>query len=224
MGLTVQDRNCRKGHARRRARVLARPAPQRTEPITGGAPPRDGPRARPRAEAFRRASTDESVASITLAIMTEHAADVSELISLPEAAERLGLHRATVNDMVLSGRLRGYRLGPHWYLRRSDVDTFHRTYERPKSATRRLAHESSFYWTNELCRWLSYWHDATSGELDAVLDLHLGNIRKYLTLAERNGLVQRDEFGRWTLTTDGLARAARLPEVAEPELPTSATA
>jgi excisionase family DNA binding protein len=138
---------------------------------------------------------------------------LEDLLSLPDAAQVLGLHRATVNNMVLCGRLKGYRLGPHWYLRRSEVELFRSGYDRPKTSPRRVAREVKAYWTNELLRWLLHWHDATSAELKTVVDLHIGNIRKYLALAEHDGLVTRDDCGRWALTIEGDARAQRLPAI-----------
>jgi excisionase family DNA binding protein len=138
---------------------------------------------------------------------------LTELVSLPEAAEYLGLHRATVNDMIISGRLRGYRLGAHWYVRRPELEIFKRAYRRPRGSPRRGAVEASAYWTQEILRWLLHWSEATSAELDRVLDLHVGNIRKYLALAEKDSLVTRDEYGLWSLTGLGLAQAARLPAI-----------
>jgi excisionase family DNA binding protein len=146
---------------------------------------------------------------------------IKDLVGLPEAAQILGLHRATVNDMVIAGRLRGYRLGAHWYVRRLDLETFRRSYQRPKTVPHRKVAEIRRYWTEQLLRWLLHWHDAASAELDVVLDLHVGNIRKYLALAEQEGLVTRDDCGRWTLTIDGLARAEGLPRMEESTAPIS---
>jgi excisionase family DNA binding protein len=137
---------------------------------------------------------------------------LKDLVGLPEAAQLLGVHRATANDMVKSGRLTGYRLGPHWYVRRSDLEIFARHYERPKNSPRRkVAGATAAYWTNDILRWLGMWESATSEELRRVIDLHVGNIRKYLSLAELDGLVTRDENGFWSLTSHGRERAATLP-------------
>lgn len=138
---------------------------------------------------------------------------LSEMVDLPEAAKRLGLHRATVNDMVLNQRLPGYRLGSHWYLRNDDLERFAATYERPKNAPRRRSKAWGEDWQSEIVRWISFWHSTTSSELDRVLDLHIGNIRKYLTLLERDGFVSRDADGFWKLSDDGVALAAKLPEI-----------
>lgn len=144
---------------------------------------------------------------------------VGELVGLPAAAELLGLHRATVNDMVITGRLRGYRLGAHWYVRRSELEIFQRAYRRPRSAPRRKAVETRAHWTNEIVRWLLHWGEASTAELDRVLDLHIGNIRKYLTIAEQDGLVIRDDYGWWSLTSRGRENAERLPRIEDHESP-----
>lgn len=141
---------------------------------------------------------------------------LQDLVSLPQAAAVLGLHRATVNEMVNSGRLTGHRLGPHWYVRRSELDVFSRSYRRPRtSPRRRLSGPAAFHWTNELLRWLLLWESATSEELSRVIDLHVGNVRKYLALAELDGLIKRDDYGYWSLTQAGHERAERLPRAGE---------
>jgi len=42
-----------------------------------------------------------------------------------------------------------------------------------------------------------------------VIDLHIGNIRKYLVLLEQDELAQRDEYGYWSLTDPGRVWAAQ---------------
>jgi excisionase family DNA binding protein len=135
--------------------------------------------------------------------MSSALVDVSQLVGLKAAAEQLGVHRATVNEMVHDGRLRGIRVGPHWYIRQSDLDRFAKTYERPKNAPRRRDSGEAQRWLSIILSWLDDWHSASAAELDRVVDLHIGNIRKYLCLAERDGLVRRDDFGVWTLTVEG---------------------
>ena len=137
--------------------------------------------------------------------------DLADMVSLPEVASRLGLHRATVNHMVLEGRLRGYRLGAHWFVRSSELEIFERTYERPKSSPRRVSGGATEYWLNHIVRWLLLWDSATCNELDRVLDLQVGNIRKYLLICEQEGLATRDDAGYWSLTEIGRQRASALP-------------
>jgi excisionase family DNA binding protein len=125
------------------------------------------------------------------------------LLGLPEAALRLGLHRATVNEMVADGRLSGERIGPHWFVKESVLNRFASKYERPKNAPKRGATETSARWERMILERLSQWHDAAVQELARVIDLHPGNIRKYLCLLEVRELVQRDDFGMWSLTEKG---------------------
>ncbi len=141
---------------------------------------------------------------------------VQDLVSLREAAEVLRLHRATVNEMVNSGRLRGFRLGANWYVRASELRIFSQTYQRPRNAGRR--HNTSATqrrWCEHLLAWLLLWTSATTEELDRVLDLHVGNIRKYLVFCEQDGLAARDDSGCWALTDEGRARAQMLPPAGE---------
>lgn len=123
-------------------------------------------------------------------------------IGLPEAARRLGLHRATVNDMVQSGRIAAQRVGAQWYIEEPDLDRFAAAYERPRNAPRRPAR--SLLVSGEILDRLADWGEGSVQELAAVVDLHEGNIRKHLCIAEAQGLAQRDDSGRWSLTSGGL--------------------
>lgn len=125
-------------------------------------------------------------------------------IGLPEAARRLGLHRATVNDMVQSGRIPAERVGAHWYIAEPDLDRFAAAYERPRNAGRRPA--PALLVSAEILDRLADWGEASVQELAAVVDLHEGNIRKHLCIAEAKGLAQRDGSGRWSLTPGTLGQ------------------
>lgn len=128
----------------------------------------------------------------------------ADLVPLVEAAAVLDVHRATVNEMVRDGRLRGHRIGPHWFVDRDELMRFRETYSRPKNSPKRLAGSNhTEKWIEQLVERLLDWDDATVDELAQVIDLHPGNIRKYLNLAEARGLVQRDEFGSWRLVAGG---------------------
>lgn len=137
----------------------------------------------------------------------------TDLVGLPEAALVLNLHRATVNEMVHDGRLHGWRLGPHWYVSRADLEEFAASYERPKNSPRRRAPgESAASWKRRIANILSDWQEATADELAAAVDLHPGNIRKYLHLLERDGMTLRDEFGSWHLTPAGESSYSQVDE------------
>ncbi len=127
------------------------------------------------------------------------------LVGLPEAATRLGVHRATVNDMVQAGRIPARRVGPHWFIQESDLRQFAQTYQRPRNAPRRLPRAPVV--SPEILTFLAEWGEATVAELAAVVDMHEGNIRKHLCLAEAQGLAQRDEFSQWRATAEGRRRA-----------------
>jgi excisionase family DNA binding protein len=128
----------------------------------------------------------------------------SDPIGLEEAASIIGVHRATVNEMVRGSRIPGKMIGPHWFVERSVVEEFSRTYERPRNAPRRLpTNAAREKWTRELIVLINSWHSARVDELADFISLHPGNIRKYLNKAELDGLVHRDEFASWTLTPAG---------------------
>jgi excisionase family DNA binding protein len=131
-------------------------------------------------------------------------------VGLPEAAEILGLHRATVNEMIHSGRIAAEREGPHWLIRRSDLAAFAASYRRPRNAPRRRPAEARDEWTNQLLRLLSDWEEVSVADLARVLALHPGNIRKYLCFLEADGVACRDEYAIWRLTDAGRRRAASL--------------
>lgn len=135
-----------------------------------------------------------------------------ELISLPEVAERVGLHRATVNQMVHDGRLPAERVGPGWFVRASDFREFRESYRRPPNAPKRAPVRPRP--SVEILRLLGEWRDASVAELAEVVPMHIGNIRKHLRLAESQGLAYRDDAGSWHLTDQGDA-VASLAELAE---------
>lgn len=119
-----------------------------------------------------------------------------EFVGLTEAAERLGVHRATVNDMVLSRRLRGRRRRGQWYVDLRELEAFAATYVRPPNAPRPRGRSISDA-GQEILALLCEWGDATVAELGEVVSVHEGNIRKQLRLLEARGLAVRDELGTW---------------------------
>lgn len=125
-------------------------------------------------------------------------------LSLPEAARRLGLHRATVNEMVQDGRIPAERNGPHWYVDEVDLDAFAATYTRPPGSPRRRV--GAVEPSGDLLARLADWEEASVRELAAVINMHEGNIRKHLCIAEAQGLAERDEYAQWRLTAAGRAK------------------
>jgi excisionase family DNA binding protein len=130
------------------------------------------------------------------------AALIEDTIGLPEAAERLGIHRATVNDMVRSGRLPALRDGAHWRIDRTVFESFAAEYVKPANApaTRERQLPQS---TPEIMALLQEFGSASAGELVPFLGLHEGNVRKHLRLLELAGLVQRRPDGQWELMPNG---------------------
>jgi excisionase family DNA binding protein len=128
------------------------------------------------------------------------------LIGLPQAALELGVHRATVNEMVHDGRVRAIRVGPAWFIDRSDLEALKASYRRPKNSPRpRPSAGAASAWEGAILKLLSDWPEATADELGKVLQLHPGNVRKYLALMKVEGLVS-DELGSWRITEAGRDR------------------
>ena len=119
-------------------------------------------------------------------------------VGLPAVAERLGVHRATVNDMVRSGRLPAHRSGAHWMVWPSDLEAFAATYVRPSNAPSRRPAALPETWP-EIQKLLMEFESASAGELAPFLLLHEGNVRKHLRLLEVAGVVRRGADGQWRL-------------------------
>ena len=121
-----------------------------------------------------------------------------DTVGLPEAAKVLGVHRATVNDMVVSGRLPAERDGAHWRVQRADLLAFAESYVKPANAPatrdRRLPASAS-----DILDLLESWEAANAEELAPLLELHPGNVRKHLRLMEHEGLVSRRADGQWVM-------------------------
>ncbi|HEX9993514.1 MAG TPA: helix-turn-helix domain-containing protein [Acidimicrobiales bacterium] len=131
------------------------------------------------------------------AIETEHAT-----VGLPEAADRLGVHRATVNDMVRSGRLPAHREGAHWRIDRKALEQFASTYVKPPNAPARRPRGLPTS-APALLKLLEEFGSASAAELAPLLDLHEGNVRKHLRLLEHSGQVRRRPDGEWEVSMSG---------------------
>ena len=125
---------------------------------------------------------------------------MTEFVGLPEAAQRLGVHRATVNDMVIEGRLHATRDGAHWRIDRQELEEFAATYVKPRNAppTRPRGLPASTELITEL---LVEFESASAAELAPLLELHEGNVRKHLRLLEVAGKVRRRSDGEWELAS-----------------------
>jgi excisionase family DNA binding protein len=121
-------------------------------------------------------------------------------VGLPEAADRLGVHRATVNDMVRSGRLPAHREGAHWRIDRQVFEQFAASYVKPPNAPARRARGIPTS-APALLALLGEFGSASAAELAPLLGLHEGNVRKHLRLLEHEGHVRRRPDGEWELST-----------------------
>lgn len=131
-------------------------------------------------------------------------------MSLPEAADRLGVNRTAVNAMILDGRLVGERAGPYWRVRRDVFEEFASTYRRPPNVPVPTRDPDALPpVAARAMRWLGRWDAASTSELREVMSDAPGNIRKATDILRRRGLAERDATGTWRLTDAGVAFAAR---------------
>jgi excisionase family DNA binding protein len=126
--------------------------------------------------------------------------DCDRYAGLPEVAERLGVHRATVNDMVRSNRLPAIRLGARWLVDRDDLIRFAETYTRPLNAPDRKPPVTIPPTTPQILALLEEFESASAAELAPLLHLHEGNVRKHLRLLEAVGVVARRPDGEWEIS------------------------
>lgn len=137
-----------------------------------------------------------------MGLMSTQTAIGADYVGLPEAAQVLGVHRATVNDMVLHGRLEAIRDGVQWLIPRANLEEFAASYVRPPNAPPRRS-ETLPQTSTDIVRLLADFHSASASELAPFLKVHEGNIRKHLRLMERAGVVRREADGQWFLTAKG---------------------
>jgi excisionase family DNA binding protein len=130
----------------------------------------------------------------------------SELVSLPEAASRLQLHRATVNAMVRDGRITATRIDAHWFITREDLESFAQKYTRPPNSPKGARRKSALPETaSNIVELLQDWDSAAVDEIQLVTGLHPGNVRKNLMILRSLGLAERRDDGCWQATA--LARS-----------------
>lgn len=138
---------------------------------------------------------------------TEHA---SQLLGLPQAAEKLGITRFRAGELVRAGVIPATRMSGRWFISEDELVTFAETFQPPvvvsrprPSRTQRTRSEGT---RSAIARLLRDWHDATAEELAVSIDLHPGNVRKHLALMELAGHTSRDAKGTWSLTPSGQER------------------
>jgi excisionase family DNA binding protein len=133
-----------------------------------------------------------------------------EWMSLPEAADRLGVNRTAVNAMILDGRLSGERAGPYWRVHREVFEEFAASYRRPPNVpVPRRDPEAMPPVAERALGWLARWEAASTTELREVMSDAPGNVRKATDILRRRNLAVRDAAGTWRLTDAGAALAMR---------------
>jgi len=138
-----------------------------------------------------------------------------KLLSANDVGRELGVDRTVVSSLLRSGSLPGVLLTDRWYVEAGDLEEFARTYERPRRPSRKGTDQRtqrSEQSRRAIVATLADWNEATPAEIAQVIELHPGNVRKYLVLMEKAGLTQRVGEGLWALTDEGLAS---VPEQAQ---------
>ncbi len=121
------------------------------------------------------------------------------LLSTVETAQLLGITRISVHSMVTEGRLPAQRIDGHWCIAQSDVEAY-RPRLPPTAGTKRVGPISDS--ARRMLVLLEQWGSSKADELAVVVDLHPGNVRKGLAIAEKLGYVTR-EGHEWLLTDTG---------------------
>jgi excisionase family DNA binding protein len=121
------------------------------------------------------------------------------LLSTVEAARLLGVTRVSVHSSVIEGRLPAQRIDGRWYINQTDVEAY-----RPRlpstAGTKRVGPLNDS--ARRLLALLGEWGSSKADELAVVVELHPGNVRKGLAIAEKLGYVTR-EGHEWLLTDAG---------------------
>ena len=121
------------------------------------------------------------------------------LLSTVEAARLLGITRISIHNMVTEGRLPAKRIDGHWYVAQGDVEAY-RPRLPPTAGIKRVGPLSSS--ARRLLALLEEWGSSKADELAVVVELHPGNVRKAMAIAEKLGYVARDGH-EWLLTEAG---------------------
>jgi Helix-turn-helix domain len=121
------------------------------------------------------------------------------LLSTVEAARMLGITRASVHSSVLESRLPAQRIDGRWYIARADVEAYRPRL--PSSAgTKRVGPLSDS--ARRVLALLEEWGSSRTEELAVVVEVHPGNVRKAMAIAEKLGYVARQDH-EWSLTDAG---------------------
>jgi excisionase family DNA binding protein len=143
----------------------------------------------------------------------------STTVSTVEAAERLGVSRTRIAQLIEAGRLPAHRDGPAWRISSADLDNFAHSYRRISPGRRRKPDLPAS--AVRILALLSAWDDPDDprpsdgtdpSELAHAIDLNIGNVRKHLRALEDRGLVVQGPFSTWRATPAGRSRITVLAE------------
>ncbi len=129
------------------------------------------------------------------------------VLGLPQAAEKLGVTRFRVGELVRAGVIPATLMSGRWFVHEDALVRFAESFHPPATVAVRPRPASRGERTRTaMARLLADWQEATADELAVPLELHPGNVRKHLVIMEAAGLASRDVKGAWRLTQDGADR------------------
>lgn len=130
-------------------------------------------------------------------------------LTTTEAARILGLHPAYVRTITKQGKIPAQRIDGQWQLALNDVVAYRRQLKptlRSRTSNRLLAPSAV-----RSLQLLQEWGSAEAEQLALVIEVHPGNIRKGLAIAEKLGFAARTGTD-WSLTEDGRRWLAEHPQ------------
>jgi Helix-turn-helix domain len=112
------------------------------------------------------------------------------LLTTKDAAALIGRSPAAVRCALKRGQLQGEPRRDGWRLRRDDVLAWAATHPSTNRPPRRLHHEEAAALLNE-------YGSIVADELALLMQVHVGNARKYLAILAVQGRAHRTSGGEW---------------------------
>ena len=120
----------------------------------------------------------------------------NSMLTTREAGSLVGRSDAAVRRALTRGRLAGERSRDYWLVRAGDVLSW--ATHSPKGHGPILPLPR----TEEVAGLLEEYGSASAEEVSRLLQVHVGNARKYLAILGSEGRAKRGPDGQWSLVTD----------------------
>jgi hypothetical protein len=119
------------------------------------------------------------------------------MLTTREAGRLVGRSDAAVRNALVRGRLAGERHRDYWLVRAGDVVSW-----AEHSPSQKHGPILPLPRTEEVAELLREYGSASAEEVSRLLQVHVGNARKYLAILGAQGRAKRDPDGQWVLITD----------------------